>query len=124
MLKKFAFVLLMSGVILSPKGTYAMGDDEGASKTIISTPYRLPVTELPSGDFVLPSGVKLAPTATPEDILSAMTLYDKIRGRDNKPLQSGATYVILSPLGSFSAGGTCLPSFLNLNLKSEVRRWW
>lgn len=122
MLKKFVFVLLMSGLILSPKGAYAMSDEEGAPKTRISTPYQLPVTELPSGDFVLPSGVKLPPTASAEDVLKAMTPEDKILGRDSKPLQSGATYIILSPLGSFSAGGTCLPSFL-MNLKSEVRRW-
>jgi hypothetical protein len=37
MLKKFVFVLLMSGVTLFPKGTYAM-DEEGASRTPISKP--------------------------------------------------------------------------------------
>ncbi|MDI9638463.1 hypothetical protein QPK87_03230 [Kamptonema cortianum] len=94
MKRKLMFVLLMSGVILSPMGAYAMNDEGGVPRTSISRSYRVPVTVLPSGDVELPSGTILSPKATVADALKAMTQKDKELGQEleHKPLQPGTTY--------------------------------
>ena len=98
MTKKFIFILLMSGIILSPMGAYAMDDEGGAPGTSISRPYRVPVTVLPSGNIELPSGTIVSPNATARDVLKEMTQKDKEIGQalGRKSLQPGTTYFAIS----------------------------
>ncbi|MBX9620416.1 MAG: hypothetical protein K2X28_00025 [Alphaproteobacteria bacterium] len=87
----------MSGIALSPKGAYAIGDEGGVPKTFISRPdrhaYRLIVTELSSGEVTLPSGTKFKSTATATDVLKEMTQKDKDRELSNKLKQKGTDSV-------------------------------
>lgn len=124
MLKKIMFLLLISGVILSPKGAYAMDDEGGTSRTLISRPYRLPVTVLPSGEVELPSGTKLPSTTTAAGALKAMTQKDKDLGQElaRKPLQAGTTYITVLPEGYFSSPdySSSLPGFADLKTALET----
>lgn len=110
------FVLLMSGVILSPMGAYAMDDEGGAPSASISRSYRLPVTVLPSGEVELPSGAKLPKAATAADVLKKMTLEDKVLGQERKPLQPGNTYIEIYNNGQFNSVkyGGLYPGFIPL----------
>ncbi|MBY0272747.1 MAG: hypothetical protein K2X02_04970 [Alphaproteobacteria bacterium] len=98
MLNKLIFLLLTSGIILSPMGAYAVHGEGGESRTSIPKSYRLPVTVLPSGDVELPSGTILSPKATARDALKAMTQKDKELGATitRKTLQPGTTYFSVS----------------------------
>lgn len=123
MLKKIIFLLLIFGVILSPMGVYAAGDETEGPKTLTSRPYRLPVTILPSGDVELPSGTKLPSTTTAAGALKAMTQKDKELGQELglKPLQLGSTYITVSPDGYFSSTdySSSLPAFADLKTALE-----
>lgn len=123
MLKKLIFLLLISGIILSPKGTYAMDDEGRAPNASIARHYRLPVTVLPSGEVELPSGTKLPSTTTAAGALKAMTQKDRDLGQEltHKPLQSGTTYITVWPGGYFSStkNGSSLPGFADLRTALE-----
>ena len=124
MLKKMIFLQLVSGVILSPIGAYAQDDEGGAPRTSIARSYRLPVTELPSGEVELPSGTKLPSTTTAAGALKAMTPEDKILGQGlaNTPLKPGATYITLMPdegLFGSTRNESALPGFADIRIALE-----
>jgi hypothetical protein len=125
MLNKFISILLMSGVMLSPMGAYAVHGEWGESRTSIPKSYRLPVTVLPSGDVELPSGTILSPKATARDALKAMTQKDKELGATitRKALQPGTTYFSISTDYSAFEGtqhNGLLPGFSRLEAALET----
>ena len=125
MAKKLIFILLMSGVILSPKGSYAMDDEGGVPTTYIARTYQLPVTVLPSGEVELPSGAKLPSTATAADVLKKMTQEDKTLGQVHRPLQPGTTYIDVDPSGVFNSvqHSGLYPPFFTLNEKGVLYKF-
>ncbi|MBX9786353.1 MAG: hypothetical protein K2Y08_03335 [Alphaproteobacteria bacterium] len=146
MSKKLIFLLLMSGVILSPIKTYAMDDEKGPSNTLTIRGYKLDATDFKSaahsqevnggiiltsgetilpppafavllcGDILLPPDTQLSPNSRLQDTTIKFQLKIEIPPEDVVKQLIQRSYQVLPLLKS---GTTYLPTYRTDSLYME-----